>query len=510
MNSRIAIASALLKVYFLTTTDFNALNVRTANAKDLIKTIKHKYCITYRRPNFAIIMKTPVTIFCLSALFALIVAFSYPEPMREPQSIPPSLQQSGDPAKGYEYLVTGDFIKSGVPYKFFIMAAGEDSSNRLGRTGKNATISHAFNVINNDGVDMVVPTCLQCHAQVFDNKLYIGLGNTFADFSRTKKKSKSALLAMQLASPRAYKAGKDFFNAYKTLSPKIRAEVYGVNTADRLAAVLVAHRDPQTLKWSRKPLLDIPDEVYPTDVPAWWLLKKKNAMFYNGFGRGDFARFLMASNLLTVKDTSEANEVYSHFGDVLAYIQSIKPPKYPNTIDHTLAHKGEQVFNNNCNRCHGTYGTDEQYPNLLIPESMIGTDSMLFKANQQNPQFINWFNKSWFAKGDNPAKLVPYEGYIAPPLDGIWITAPYLHNGSVPTLEALLDSKQRPAYWSRKLSSKEYDYEHIGWKYTAYNEPQGNKAYNTTLPGYGNFGHYFGDHLTDEERKAVIEYLKTL
>jgi hypothetical protein len=40
---------------------------------------------------------------------------------------------------------------------------------------------------------------------------------------------------------------------------------------------------------------------------------------------------------------------------------------------------------------------------------------------------------------------------------------------------------------------------------------QGDKLiYNTTLPGYGNYGHYFGDKLTGEARKAVIEYLKTL
>ena len=38
-----------------------------------------------------------------------------------------------------------------------------------------------------------------------------------------------------------------------------------------------------------------------------------------------------------------------------------------------------------------------------------------------------------------------------PPLDGVWATAPYLHNGSVPTLEAVLKSSDRPALWQRKL-----------------------------------------------------------
>jgi hypothetical protein len=67
-------------------------------------------------------------------------------------------------------------------------------------------------------------------------------------------------------------------------------------------------------------------------------------------------------------------------------------------------------------------------------------------ANYSSPEVIEWFNKSWFTSGENAARLVPYKGYIAPPLDGIWITAPYLHNGSVPALEAVLNSKLRPAY----------------------------------------------------------------
>src|SRR6185369_10715059 len=104
-------------------------------------------------------------------------------------------------------------------------------------------------------------------------------------------------------------------------------------------------------------------------------LKKKNAMFYNGFGRGDFGNFLMGSTLLTTGDTIHAKEVNGHMPDVLAFIYSIQPPKYPGTVDEKLAAKGKIIFENTCSRCHGTYGAGGQYPNLLIPESTIGTDS---------------------------------------------------------------------------------------------------------------------------------------
>jgi len=274
--------------------------------------------------------------------------------------------------------------------------------------------------------------------------------------------------------------------------------------------VLAAHRDPVTFKWNEKPFTEIPAQVIPSDVPAWWLLKKKNGMFYNGFGRGDFGRFLMASNLLTVNDTSESAEVDSHMTDVLAYINSLQPPEYPKPINTALAEQGRIIFNNTCSECHGTYGKEENYPNLLIPQSIIKTDSFLYSANYSNPQFINWFNSSWFSSGDHPAKLEPFKGYISPPLDGVWITAPYLHNGSVPTIEAVLNSSIRPAYWSRDFNNPQYDYEKLGWKFSVQEQAADKSVYNTTLPGYGNYGHYFGDKLSEEERNAVIEYLKTL
>jgi mono/diheme cytochrome c family protein len=218
----------------------------------------------------------------------------------------------------------------------------------------------------------------------------------------------------------------------------------------------------------------------------------------------------MLSNILTVKDTAEAREVFSHFGDVLAYIKSIKSPKYPYPIDMGLAEKGKTIFTDNCSKCHGTYGNDGTYPNLLIPASIIQTDSLLFKANHQNPQFIAWFNKSWFAKGDLPAKLEPANGYMAPPLDGVWATAPYLHNGSVPTIEGVINSSIRPTFWKRDFKNPAYDSKALGWEFTIADQPDGKKTYNTKLPGYGNMGHSFGNKLSNQERKALLEYLKTL
>jgi hypothetical protein len=84
---------------------------------------------------------------------------------------------------------------------------GKDKNNYLNRTGKNANVEQGFNVITNkDGIDIVIPTCLQCHSQVFDDSLYVGMGNSFIDFSNIGKQnnivSDIAIKAMQTFNPK--------------------------------------------------------------------------------------------------------------------------------------------------------------------------------------------------------------------------------------------------------------------------------------------------------------------
>ncbi|RYY90355.1 MAG: c-type cytochrome [Chitinophagaceae bacterium] len=444
-----------------------------------------------------------------------LMAFGYYGLNGDPVPIPPSKQRKGDARKGFDYLVYGDYVRSGLPISLFRMGFTKFDSTLLPRTGLNSNIPYDFTARRTaKGSVIVAPNCLQCHAMPFEGKLVMGLGNAGIDFTKNRGINVASMSMMERMLkqnyPDDFEAARTFLLVSKTIAPDLVAEVRGVNLADHLAALLVAHRDPQTFKWSDSPLLAKNHAVVPTDTPPWWLLKKKNAMFYNGFGRGDFGRFLMASNLLTTGDTSESREVDEHMPDLLAYLFSLKAPVYPKAVNKALATKGKVLFNRNCASCHGTYGAKETYPNLLIPGPVIQTDSLLYASNYSTPQFVNWFNKSWFRSGDHPAQLAPGNGYVAPPLDGVWITAPYLHNGSVPSLDALLNSTARPRYWSRDFKKPQYNYDSPGWVYKVENAGGKTDIYNTDLPGYGNRGHYFGDALSDTERKAVIEYLKTL
>jgi hypothetical protein len=99
--------------------------------------------------------------------------------------------------------------------------------------------------------------------------------------------------------------------------------------------------------------------------------------------------------------------------------------------------------------------------------------------------------------------------YKARPLDGIWATAPYLHNGSVPTLyDLLLPAKDRPAGFS--LGTREYDPAKVGYV-SAPSAPGNGFLLDTKARGNSNIGHdYRVGALTEEQRWALVEYMKTL
>jgi mono/diheme cytochrome c family protein len=260
------------------------------------------------------------------------------------------------------------------------------------------------------------------------------------------------------------------------------------------------------------------------DVPAWWHLQRKETMYRTGSTNARSVRALMQFMLNPGNPLEQFEKEEPVFRDIQAYLLSLQPPKYPakelGPIDQALAGKGKTLFDQNCKRCHGTYGPNGKYPNKIVALEDIGTDVARMPGVSED--FIKFYNKSWFAN-EKPQGFKFADnltGYQAPPLDGIWATGPYFHNGSAPTVYHVLNSKARPKFFTRsyRTEKEEYDPVKLGWKITEVNGPadpklpaiERRKVYDTTQPGRGNGGHTFGDHLTDKERMAVIEYLKTL
>ena len=419
-------------------------------------------------------------------------------------------QRDGDPARGWDALIHGSYVGCGVPRSLFDRFAGTTSAAwRLpGRTGVGADLPYALNgYIGAGGRELVTANCLGCHAGWLRGQLVIGLGDAAADFTADTSPMAMAGLLITDAADRA--EWNRFYGRFAAIAPSVRTTTVGANSADHIAAALFAHRDPVTLAWSDEPRLPLPSAPAPVDVPAWWLLEKKAAMFYTGAGRGDQSRIMMTASVLCVDDVAAAQAIDAYFPDIRAFVRSLEPPPFPAAIDATLAAEGEDVFARRCQRCHGSYGPDGSYRTRVIATAEVGTDPVLADhAGQFAAPYVAWFNASFYGQ---VARLEPGDGYVAPPLDGVWATAPYFHNGSVPTLAAVLDSTQRAPRTAIVRGSDDYDLDAVGWR-TPPIAPDRDQTriYDTSRHGHSNAGHTYGDPLTPAARRALLEYLKTL
>ena len=352
--------------------------------------------------------------------------------------------------------------------------------------------------------------CMLCHGSSLFGKSYIGLPNTSLD-----------LVGLFTDLDRA--------NGAFGIFPYRVSNVRGTTESTATGIFVLSLRDPD-LNLSLPPanLGPTPDQACE-DAPPWWHLKRKATMYYNGQIDSRAVRPLMMFMLSPGADGRKFGREESTFADIQKYLLTIEPPKYPLPVDTSLASSGRVVFEGNCAKCHGTYGSGGSvaggargdYPNKIVPLAKIGTDPTLVRG--LTPTIEEHFRKSWFTQeigpGGKPFPLRYNEGYQAPPLDGIWATAPYLHNGSVPTLHHLLKSDERPKVFTRSYRTgvEDYDEQRVGWKFTellkapsAMSAREGRQIYDTSKPGRSNAGHMFGDDLSDDERRAVIEYLKTI
>ena len=163
------------------------------------------------------------------------------------------------------------------------------------------------------------------------------------------------------------------------------------------------------------------------------------------------------------------------FVDVRACIESsVKAPAWPFAIDMNLAAQGKRCSRRPARSATAPTATGGTYPNQLVPLADVGTDPLLAQGETEfAARFVEWFANSFWGE---TSRLEPQAGYIAPPLDGIWATAPFFHNGSVPTIEACSIRRKRPTYWTRTFESTDYDPATVGWKFTAARSRPGRRA----------------------------------
>ena len=254
----------------------------------------------------------------------------------------------------------------------------------------------------------------------------------------------------------------------------------------------------------------------------------------------------------------------------------LRSPRWPNNIlpqiDDKLAAQGAELYKTHCQECHRPplssaafwdFGNKDWWtkneagePILKVenvPISHIGTDPAqaadMLNRTVAVPANLELKSSSFaLALGElvektanyvydqkkppaSPADRKKMNGYMpnelraelaykVRPLNGVWATPPYLHNGSVPTVEALLGPPEdRPKKFY--LGNREYDPVNLGYKY---DEITNGFEFDTSIRGNWNTGHEFrkeysrdkeikgviGPALSPADRKALIEYLKTL
>jgi hypothetical protein len=249
------------------------------------------------------------------------------------------------------------------------------------------------------------------------------------------------------------------------------------------------------------------------DAPPWWHFSRKHQLYIDGFAPKSH-RALMQFMLVPENGPQRFREWESDFRDIFAYLRSVQPPKYFGPIDEPLALAGQEIFRAHCGDCHGPYEEPKSYPEVRIEIGEIGTDPLRLAAlTTENRQR---YQASWFGRDAADRVVVSPTGYVAPPLDGIWASAPYFHNGSVPTLWHVLRPKQRPPLWRRR--GVDYDSQRIGLSVEEFSdlprdplsEAERREFFDTRRSGKSASGHTYPEVLSENEKAAVLEYLKTL
>ncbi len=207
--------------------------------------------------------------------------------------------------------------------------------------------------------------------------------------------------------------------------------------------------------------------------------------------------------------------------ETFIFLGAYTTPPFPGTVDTLMAAKGRDVYDKQCTSCHGEYSRNSgllrlvSFPNAAIPIGQINTDPA--RSNLASQELLDAVKRS--AVGRYVAARRS-KAYVAGPLTGLWATAPYLHNGSVPTLWHLMHPEARPVLF--EVGGHRLNYDWLGidgsmqddgtYRFPVDYSPSSRSAiYNTTMPGKSNSGHEKPfERMQETDKRALMEFLKLL
>ena len=243
--------------------------------------------------------------------------------------------------------------------------------------------------------------------------------------------------------------------------------------------------------------------VGSTDVMAIWNEGAHVGFHHHADGLNTSLRESIVSGALGTGTTPQEMDLDS-LDRIESWMQQVQPPQFPFPVDPALADAGQKIFTAQCATCHAL---DGERTGQVIPLSEVQTDPN--RADHWTQAAADAFNA--FAE-NYPWDFDQFgdtDGYTALALEGLWARAPYLHNGSVPSLASLLNKPEdRPAIFYRGYDI--YDPEDMGFISTGDSAEAVGFKVDTTVVGNGNQGHLYGTELPAAAKRSLIEYLKTL
>jgi mono/diheme cytochrome c family protein len=256
------------------------------------------------------------------------------------------------------------------------------------------------------------------------------------------------------------------------------------------------------------------ERVGMTDFPSIWNQRQRRGMRLHWTGNNTRVEERNRSAALGTGATPPTLDRDS-IKRMEDWLLDAKPPPFDEffAVDGALAARGWPIYRDHCADCHGQNGDDftGERVGTVIPIEEIGTD----RRHLDSYTHVLAVNQNTFYAGYGDERFSHFRktfGYASMPLDGIWLRAPYLHNGSVPSLRALLEpASRRPAVFYR--GNDLYDPASVGFVSDV--AAEGERRYfrfETSREGNSNKGHEgpaYGTQLPDEDKRALLEYLKT-
>lgn len=239
-----------------------------------------------------------------------------------------------------------------------------------------------------------------------------------------------------------------------------------------------------------------------TDLPQIWNQRPRQGMYLHWDGNNNVIAQRNYAAAMAIGATPES-VIPAHFTAVTNYVLDLKPLPFPFAIDHDAAARGAAVFEATCAECHAI-----GHPRIgqVEPIAAIGTDRHRLDSFSQ--ALVDKFHETKFGTIITFDAYRKTDGYSSMPLDGIWARGPYLHNGSVPTLWALLQPvEQRPVTFYRGFNG--YDATNVGFVTSGPDAERLGALYDTHVPGNANTGHTYGVTLPEASKRDLLEFLKT-